>query len=171
MILAYIPTENNQINNKKMKLKMMMILLSLGVVFTSCKPKDADIQKAITEKIAASPEMAGLTVSVTEGVATITGECKDDACKVNCESLVKGMKGVKSVVNNTTVPAPVVINNDDALITDMLNVTAAFEGVESNVSNGVVTLTGEIAKDKLAELMQAVMAVKPKSVENKLTIK
>lgn len=154
-----------------MKLKMMMILLSLGVVFTACKPKDADIQKAITEKIASTPEMADLTATVSEGVVTLTGQCKDDVTKTNCESIVSSIKGVKSVVNNCTVPAPVVINNDEALINDMQGVISSFEGVQSNVSNGVVTLTGEIAKDKLASLMQAVMALKPKSVENKLTIK
>jgi osmotically-inducible protein OsmY len=154
-----------------MKLKNLFIVLSLALVFTACKPNDAKIEKAITEKLASTTEMSGLTVSVKDGVATITGECSDDACKVNCENAIRGMKGVKSIVNNVTVPAPVIINPDEALISSTTDLLSAYEGVESSVTDGVITLTGEISKDKLAELMQAIMALKPKKVENKLTIK
>lgn len=154
-----------------MKTKILLMMMSLAVVFTACKPKDADIQKSITEHIANNPDMSGVTVSVKDGVATLTGECKDEACKVNCENAVKGMKGVKSVVNNCTVPAPVIINPDEALISASTELLSAYEGVESSVTDGVITLTGEITKDKLAGLMQAIMALKPKKVENKLTIK
>ncbi len=137
----------------------------------ACKPKDADIQKAITEKIMSTPEMQGMTVSVVDGVATISGQCKDDACKANCESIVKGIKGVKSVVNNCTLPAPVIINPDDTLTTAVNGVLTNFAGVSAAVLDGVVTLTGEIKKDQLTNLIQAVQELQPKKVENKLTIK
>ena len=154
-----------------MKLKFILILLSVGVVFASCKPKDADIQKAITEQITSNESMSGLSVSVSEGVATVTGECADDACKTSCENAIKGMKGVKSVVNNITVPAPVVINNDDAIMADVNNVVVNYEGVDATVLDGVITLTGEITKDKLMELMPAVQALNPKKVVNQITVK
>ncbi len=48
--------------------------------------------------------MAGATVDVKDGIATITGEVKDTAFT----ALVSAIKGVKSVVNSTTLPAPVV---------------------------------------------------------------
>lgn len=154
-----------------MKLKTILMLLSLGVVVMSCKPKDADVQKAITEKIASTPEMAGMTVTVSEGVATLSGECKDDACKINCESIVKGMKGVKSVVNNCTVPAPVVINPDQELIDASNAVLAGFEGVESTVADGVINVTGTIDMAKWKELMPLLQELKPKKVTSEgLTI-
>ena len=41
-------------------------ILALSIAFTSCKPKDADVQAAVQQK-----EATGITVSVKEGVVTI----------------------------------------------------------------------------------------------------
>lgn len=156
---------------KTFNFKSLVIMLTLSLALFSCTPKDADIQKAIVEKLASMPDMAAMTATVTDGVATLSGECKDDACKTSCENLVKTIKGVKSVVNNCTIPAPVVINPDDALIVSIQTALANFPGVTSNVSQGVVTLTGEIKKANLMPLMQSIQALQPKKVENKLIIK
>ena len=156
---------------KTFKLKSLVLMLALSLVLFSCSPKDADIQKAITEKMASTPEMSGMTTSVTEGVVTISGQCKDEACKASCENIIKGVKGVKSVVNNCTIPAPVVINPDETLIMAVQTTLKNYPGVTSNVSQGVVTLTGEIKKDNLMPLMQSIQALNPKKVENKLIIK
>ena len=83
----------------------LIAALMLAVGFTSCKPKDSDIQASVETALKADAGAANTKVSVVDGVATLSGECKDDACKTGCETLVKGIKGVKSVVNNcTTVP-------------------------------------------------------------------
>ena len=50
--------------------------------------------------------MSNTMVDVKDGVVTMSGECKDDACKAMCEKTVKDVKGVKSVVNNCMVAAP-----------------------------------------------------------------
>lgn len=63
----------------------LVAALIIAVAFTSCKPKDADVQAKIEAAIKADASMAGTTVSVKDGVATLSGECKDDACKANCE--------------------------------------------------------------------------------------
>ena len=68
--------------------------------------KDSDIKAAIETALKADPMSATTMVSVDKGVATISGECKDDMCKAHCEALAKAVKGVKSIVNNCTV-APV----------------------------------------------------------------
>jgi hyperosmotically inducible periplasmic protein len=81
--------------------------VALAVGFTSCKPKDSDVQASIVKALAADAGAANTKVEVKDGVATLTGECKDDACKANCEKLVAGVKGVKSVVNSCTVTPPV----------------------------------------------------------------
>ena len=144
--------------------------------FTSCKPKDADIKSAIEKKISATPEMAGTTVDVKDGVATLSGNCKDDACKQMCEKEVTTIKGVKSVVNNCTVtpppppPAPVVINVDEQLIKAVADAVKDFPTVKTAVKEGVITLTGTIKKEGLQKLMPALQSLKPKKVENQLTI-
>lgn len=83
----------------------LMAAVAIAVGFTSCKPKDSDVQASIVKALAADAGAANTKVEVKDGVATISGECKDDACKANCAKMVEGVKGVKSVVNNcTTVP-------------------------------------------------------------------
>ncbi len=85
---------------------LMVVAVSATMLFVSCKPKDADIKTAVEKALSADPSMTGATVDVKDGVVTMGGECKDDACKAGCEKIVAGVKGVKSVVNNCTVAAP-----------------------------------------------------------------
>ena len=82
------------------------VFLSISASLSSCGPKDADIEKAVTEKINASPELSGISASVKDGVVTLSGEAKDDASKTMAENSVKEVKGVKSVVNNVAVAPP-----------------------------------------------------------------
>jgi hyperosmotically inducible protein len=159
-----------------MKVKSALVILCVGFLVIACGPKDADIEKEILAKMSDMPEMQ---VDVKDGVATISGSCKDDACKQSCESIAKGVKGVKSVVNNCMVmppppapmAAPVEINSDTVLNTSVTAALQAYSGVTATVSNGVVTLTGDIKRDQLPSLIQAIQELKPKKVENKLTIK
>ncbi|MCC9070804.1 BON domain-containing protein [Flavobacterium sp. F-65] len=159
-------------------MKIKSILLGMGLVFllVACGPKDADIQKEIAAKVSAFP---GVEVTVKDGVATISGVCKDDAFKQSVESLIKGIKGVKSVVNNceiavpepTVAPAAVEINTDSVLNTSVNEVVKTYSGVSATVLDGVVTLSGNIKRDQLPALIKSVQELKPKKVENKLTIK
>lgn len=89
---------------------------------------------------------------------------------------MKEIKGVKSVVNNATIAppapaAPVEIAADDPLTKAVADATKDFAGVSATVKDGVVTLTGEIKKTDLPKLMQAIMASKPKKVDNQLVVK
>ncbi len=159
-----------------MKVKSILLGLCLAFSLVACGPKDADIQKEIAAKISALP---GVDVTVKDGVATISGICKDEALKQNAESIVKGIKGVKSVVNNCEIaapepvaaPAPVEINPDAVLTTSVNEVVKTYNGVTAAVKDGVVTLTGTIKKEQLPNLIKSVQELKPKKVENKLTIK
>ena len=87
---------------------------------------------------------------------------------------MKAVKGIDQVVNNITVappPPPVVtITPDDSLKTAVQSAISEYKGVQASVSNGVVTLTGETSRKNLQDIMQAVTAMKPKKIENKLTI-
>ncbi len=91
-----------------MKLIKLLTVVSVSATlfFVSCKPKDADIKTSIEAAIKADAMMTGTTVEVKDGIATISGVCKDDACKAMCEKTIGAIKGVKSVVNNCTVAPP-----------------------------------------------------------------
>jgi osmotically-inducible protein OsmY len=144
---------------KKSVLKLftaVLLLAAASAVFNSCKGvKDSDIETAIMEKAKSMTEMAGVTAAVKDGVVTLTGECKDDACRKLCEETVKAVKGVKSVVNNTTVapppppPAPVEVATDDPLMKSVTDAIKDHPTVKAEVKDGVITLTGEIKRDKL----------------------
>jgi hyperosmotically inducible periplasmic protein len=151
--------------------------LSLSLAFTGCKNNvsDADIQSQVNSKLA-DEGGSGLTASVSNGVVTLSGTCKDEACKRECAEEVQEVKGVKSVVNNITVAAaeqaaPVEITADAPLQEAVNNVVKEYKDVKAEVKDGVVTLRGEIERSKLQNLMMALNGLKPKKVENQLSIK
>ncbi|MEO6813057.1 MAG: BON domain-containing protein [Ginsengibacter sp.] len=155
----------------------LAVFLSSAILFFSCKPKDADVQTKITQQFAAKPDCAGASATVTDGVATLTGEVKDDACKNLAESTAKDVKGVKSVVNNlTTTPPPAVVtapavSSDNALTQGVTDATKDFPDVTATVNNGEVTLTGSIKRADLTKLIQTLNTLKPTKINNQLTIK
>lgn len=75
--------------------------------------------------------------------------------------------------NATVKPdtAQVTISPDDSLTSMAKDAVKDYPGVTATVNNGEVTLTGNITRDKLPKLMQAVNAMHPKKVNNNLTIK
>ncbi len=153
------------------------LLLFAATFMTSCGPNDTKIQAAVESAIKSNPDMAGLNATVKDGVATITGECKDEASKSAVESTVAQVKGVKQVVNNCTVapppppPAPVIVSADETLTRNVSDALKDYPGVTASVKDGVITLTGDIKRANLQKLMQTLNSLKPKKIENKLTIK
>jgi hyperosmotically inducible periplasmic protein len=164
-------------------MKMTKLLMAIAIIttvsFVSCSPKDADIQAAIETKIKAMPDMVtGATIAVKDGVATLSGECKDEMCKAACEKAATETKGVKSIVSNFTIaappppPAPVVITADDPLTKAVADATKDYPGVTAVVKDGVVSVTWEISKDKWKKLKMALDGLHPKKVDGTgLTIK
>ena len=160
----------------KMTKTFIAIFLSASVLFFSCKPKDSEVQSNINQKFAATPECTGATATVADGVATLSGEVKDDACKDVAATTAKGIKGVKSVVNNLTTtppppPPPPAVNPDTALTQGVTDATKDFPTVKASVNNGEITLTGSIKRADLKTLMQSLNSLKPAKINNQLTIK
>ena len=161
---------------KIVKVLPLMVLLA-GLTFTGCKPKDADIKTSVEKSLQADPATSGVMVMVNDGVATLSGEVSDEASRSAAETKAKAVKGVKTVQNNTTTPppptatAPVVIAGDDVLMTGVRDATKDYPTVNATVAAGVITLTGEIKQASLPKLMMALNSLKPKQIENKLTIK
>lgn len=153
----------------------MLFMAGAATVAPSCKskPKDPEIKTAVE---AALSSVSGVLADVKEGTVTLSGTVADEAAKLAAEASAKAVAGVAGVVNNLTVAppaivAPVVVAVDDALSKGIADVVKVYSGVKADVKDGIVTLSGDITKAKLASLMQAVMALKPKKVDNKLTVK
>ena len=87
-----------------------------------------------------------------------------------------GNKGVKQVTDRVVVtppppPAPVVIAADDPLTKNVNDAIKDYPGVAATVKDGEVTLTGEIKRANLQKLMMNLQSLKPKKINNQLTIK
>jgi hypothetical protein len=148
---------------------LLVAIAALAISFTACKskPKDADIKAAVEKALAADPMAAGMTVSVEKGVATLSGECKDEMCKASCEKIATGVKGVTSVVNNCTIaPAPpppmepVATTDASVLEKGLTDALKDQAGVKGSVVDGKIVLTGEIAKAKWAMVKQTLDKLK-----------
>ncbi len=167
------------LKNLLMNLKSMFSILLLSgstvLLAPGCKskPKDADI-KAKVEAAVANP---AVMVDVKEADVTLSGTVQDDAAKNAAETAAKGVENVKAVTNAISItsppppPAPVVIAVDSTLVNGVNLLLKNYKSVTAAVNDGVVTLTGTAKRDELPRLMQAIMALRPKSVDNKLTIK
>src|SRR6476620_6219144 len=101
-----------------MKLKFFTVLmLAAAALMAACGKSDADLTKAVTDRLAAD-KVSGVTASVKDGVATLSGEVADVTVKTKAEASAKAVEGVKSVANNITLkatPAPTP-NGDDKML-------------------------------------------------------
>lgn len=158
----------------------LVALSFLSIGLAGCGPKDENIQKDLNQAAVSSQYLAGKSFSVTDGVATVTGTCPDDMCRTRAEEEIKRVKGVKSVVNNIIVEAPVAMPDPGTMqagpdITMIMNgmkdATKDFPSVTYTVNNGVIVLNGTISRNDLPVIMQRANALKPVRVENNLTIK
>jgi hyperosmotically inducible periplasmic protein len=178
---------NNISNIKKQKhMKLSKVLMGLAIMatitFVSCKPKDADIKAKIEAALKADPMMAGTVVDVKDGVATLSGECKDDACKANCEKTVAAIKGVKNVVNNCTVappppPPPASVSTSSLAMDVQQKIKDGLKDIKGLASvafsdKGAV-LMGEVTKADNMKIKQILGAAKVAldAAASKLTIK
>jgi osmotically-inducible protein OsmY len=74
---------------------------------TVAPKSDEEIQKCITDDLAASSKLKtlGLSVTVSNGEATLTGEGKSSGNK-NAAAKIAKKCGAKKVTNNITIPSP-----------------------------------------------------------------
>lgn len=156
-----------------MKIKFITVLtLAVALFMSACGKSDADLQKAATDKLTAD-KVAGVTVAVKDGVATLTGEVADQTVKSKAEASVKSVEGIKSVTNNCTLkplPTPPPPSPDKMIqgtVEEGLK-KKGITGVTVAVSNGEVTLSGTVDKTKVPEVMMVANEAKPKKVINNL---
>ena len=128
-------------------LSILTLALALTAGVTSCKKvSDADLKKAAEAVLATTPGASNVAVAVKDKVATLSGTVEDDAIKASAENAVKGVKEMKSVINEIAVlpPAPDYTQIDAALRTGLNDVVKDHNKVTYEVKDGVVTLSGEI---------------------------
>lgn len=153
---------------------MLALSFAVGVATISCKKvKDADVQAAAQIALVANPDLADVSVAVSDQVATLSGTVKDDASKAYAEIIVIKVENVKSIVNNIEVvpPAPDFTAVDAALNSGLADALKDHATVKAEAKNGVVTLTGEIRERDLQTLMEKVNALNPQQVVNQITVK
>lgn len=149
----------------------LVALIMMGATFTGCKsgPKDDAIKAAVENVILSNPNISSAAVMVEKGVATISGQVPDDATKADIDKAVAAIEGVKSVVNNIAVvpdTPSVAVAATDMLTNAVKDATKDFPTVSATVTDGVITLKGEIQKANLQKLMMALNALKPKKIDN-----
>ncbi|MEZ5429117.1 MAG: BON domain-containing protein [Pyrinomonadaceae bacterium] len=156
-----------------MKFKFLSILsLAVVLLISACGKSDADLQKAAETAVKAKAPNA--TVTVKDGVATLTGEVENEAAKTAAEAAAK-VDGVKSVTNNLTVkPAPT-----PAPVPDMATKTAVEDALKKKGMTEItveataaeVILRGTVPKDKMAEAVKTAQETAKRKVNNQLTEK
>ncbi|MDB5245866.1 MAG: hypothetical protein JWQ40_260 [Segetibacter sp.] len=105
--------------------------------------------------------VVGLLFSTGVYVTSCKSKTKDESTQASADTTAV-----------TPVPsAPVEIAADDALTTGVKDATKDHPGVNATVNNGEITLTGNIERSKLPDLMQTLNSLKPKKINNQLTIK
>jgi len=159
----------------KQKLSRLLLLFATVALISSTIPgckskvKDADVKTAVEAALQANPETAGLMVDVKDGVATVSGEAKDEAIKAKATELATAVKGVKSVENNVSIaappPPPVEITADDPLTSAVKDATKDYPTVTATVKDGVISVSGELKSDSWKKLKMALDGLKPKKVD------
>ena len=157
----------------KMKIKVLTVFtLAIALFLSACGKSDADLSKAVNEKLAAD-KITGVTAVVKDGVATLTGEVGDITVKNKAEASVKTVEGIKSVTNNLTMkPLPVATPSaPDPALTAKLNdalKAAGCAGAAVAVENGKVTVTGEVPAAKYVTCVQTVQQAGITGIDNQL---
>lgn len=156
-----------------MKVKFLTVLmLAVAMMAAACGKSDADLATAVNDKLKADG-VTGVTATVKDGVATLTGEVADVTVKSKAEASAKSVEGIKSVTNSlTTKPLPVATPAaaDPALtgkITEDLK-KAGCEGVSVTVASGKVTVTGEVPAAKYAQCFQVIQQSGITGIDNQL---
>lgn len=151
---------------KFLSVAMVSAVLLSGTVACKSKISDADLKAKVETAIQSNPNVQ---VDVKEGVVTLNGTAASEEEKIKMEDAAKAAdaKGVKSVVNNIVVNVPQIeVNtNTDDLTAKVNEFTKDFPTVKTTVTEGVITVTGELEQARVQALKMGLDALNPKKVE------
>ncbi|MBK5722268.1 BON domain-containing protein [Dysgonomonas sp. Marseille-P4677] len=162
---------------KKM-LFMIACIMITGVAMQSCRKND-DVLKKDVDRVIQGRYNSTIVTSVKDRVVILDGTVESQQEKMSVENDVNNVKDVKGVVNNITVresditsPEPV-INSDDTFKSSIESKlqSEGFKEVKVEVSNGEVTLSGDLKRSDLIKVMQIVNEFNPVKVINNIKLK
>src|SRR5579872_3194759 len=113
---------------------------------------DAEIQKDVMARLKWDPLLhaAGIGVSVTDGVVTLSGQVDSYSKRLSAESAAREILGVKAVVEDVQVGvSPGHHRPDDKIAAAVYNavkwhMVVQQDRIRIKVGHGVVTLEGEV---------------------------
>ncbi len=93
----------------------------------------------------------------------------------SCHSSTKDQPPAASVNTDSTAgtrpAAPVEVATDDSLKMGIKDAVKDYPGVSATTDNGEITLTGNIDRSRLSNLMMSLNSLHPKKINNNLTVK
>lgn len=147
-----------------------------SLMLLSCTTSDKELQQEV--KSGLSILDSTITVTVNDGVVTLSGEVEDESVKNASESSLYEVKGVRSVINDLRVkpllPELEVLTRPDSEISAYVNAGFAannIKGVTATVNAGEVTITGAALRADLPTILRIANEARPKNINNKLKLK
>jgi osmotically-inducible protein OsmY len=154
-------------------IKQLVVGIIVGLasfMFSNCQNGDADIKGDLATKAEQEKNFAGVRFTVENGIVILTGECPTEKVRGEVESKVKGIYGVKKVINSIQI-APVVIGTDYDLKHSVDSVLKKYAGAQALVKDSIVVLEGTVKSNESEKLTTAISSLKPKRIENNLLVK
>jgi hypothetical protein len=109
-----------------------------------------------------------LTIAI---LSFFLGSCKGRTTETTGKDTATTITAPSDNTSKKNPDTAMVISADDSLRNMITAAIKDYPGVNATIDQGVITLTGNISREKLPKLMMAVNALHPKKVNNKLTIK
>jgi histidine ammonia-lyase len=91
-----------------------LLLLSLALIATGCKPQDdATLTQSVQGKLASDTSLGSepVQVSVQQGVATLNGTVNSDAARSLAANDAAQVVGIRTVVNNLVIQPSAAVAN------------------------------------------------------------
>jgi len=148
-----------------------LVVAALVLALAGCSRNgDEELTKNVREVLENERTPAAqYEVSTKERIVTITGVVENEADRDRLIDGARSVKGVLGVDNRLTISAPVQVtgaadvafNPEDRALKDAIRQRldlAGIRGVRIDVRDGVVTMQGELPRDRYQEALHAVQA-------------
>lgn len=119
-----------------MRLPTLLLALTLGITATACSRSDSDVQADLQKQLTADTVTSGITATVTEGVARLSGVTKTKAQQDRALDIARSVKGVKEVQS--------ALRMDDATLADEVKKTIASDAAVSAIPLQIEVHDGEV---------------------------
>ena len=116
--------------------RVLVPALLLGLLMAACARSDAAVQTDLQQHLAADPATAGITATVTEGVAKLSGVTQTQAQQDRAMAIGRAVKGVAAIESAMRI--------DDAVLTQAVKKAIAADETISAVPLRIEVRDGEV---------------------------